>query len=147
MQKQSSSRINFFFLARNISFRRRGKLKDFMAFLIRQEGRSIDMINCIFCSDKYLLEMNRKHLKHDYYTDIITFDLSDSSGKISAEIYISIDRVRENAMTSQTTIAHELYRVIFHGLLHLCGYNDKKKDEISEMRSREDYYLSAYGKF
>lgn len=97
-------------------------------------------MNYIFCSDKRILEINRQFLKHDYYTDIITFDLSESP-KITAEIYISLDRVRDNAKTQATTLQSELHRVIFHGALHLCGYGDKTKEEVKIMRGKEEMYL------
>jgi probable rRNA maturation factor len=83
-------------------------------------------------------------LQHDYFTDIITFDLSVSKNETIGEIYISVDRVRENAMTHSVTFQTELLRVIFHGALHLCGYKDKKKSEITIMREKEDYYLLLF---
>lgn len=97
----------------------------------------------IFCSDAYLLEINRQYLQHDYYTDIITFDLGEA-GNIDGEIYISVERVKENAGLMQTSFKEELHRVIFHGVLHLCGYKDKLKSERLEMRSKEDRLLQLY---
>jgi rRNA maturation RNase YbeY len=97
----------------------------------------------VFCSDRELLKINRTFLKHDFYTDIITFDLSESK-TIQGEIYISVDRVRDNARKLETTFNSELHRVIFHGALHLCGYKDKDKQSRLKMRVREEYYLNQY---
>jgi rRNA maturation RNase YbeY len=91
------------------------------------------------------LEINRNHLQHDYYTDIITFDLTPPKKQSKdAELYISIDRIRENAKAYQTTVQHELHRVIFHGVLHLCGYKDKSKSDQVNMRQKENDYLNLY---
>jgi len=89
------------------------------------------------------MEINRAFLNHDTYTDIITFDLSEGVG-IVGEVYVSVDRVKENARLELVTFESELLRVLFHGALHLCGFNDKKKSEIIEMRQKEDYYLQLY---
>ena len=109
------------------------------------EEVSIKRINYIFCSDNFLLEINRTHLQHDYYTDIITFDLSESDA-IESDIYISIDRVKDNANQFNTDSQNELLRVIAHGLLHLIGYNDKSKDEQIIMRNKEEACLSLWFK-
>jgi len=98
-------------------------------------------LSYVFCSDDYLLEINNKHLKHNTLTDIITFDYSLGK-QINSEIYISIDRVIENADSFDTTFANELHRVIIHGVLHLCGYKDNTKEAKAIMRNKEDYYLS-----
>lgn len=103
-------------------------------------------IHYIFCSDDYLLEINRQHLQHDYYTDIITFGLSDPGQPIQAEVYISIDRVRDNARQLNYSIKEELHRVVFHGALHLCGYKDKRAKDQRIMRKMEDKYLRLYFK-
>jgi len=112
--------------------------------LIRQEGKSAQSIRIIFCTDEQLLHINREYLQHDYYTDIITFPFSGKSEPLEAELYISIDRIRSNAADWKTTTQQELHRVIFHGVLHLCGYNDKSSQQIRKMREREDYYLRLY---
>lgn len=109
---------------------------------IEQEGYELDKIDFIFCSDDYLLEINRTHLGHDEYTDIITFPLEENP--ISGEIYISIDRVRENAVSFQAKFEEELQRVIIHGVLHLCGYDDEEDDDIAEIRMKEDKYLMEF---
>ena len=114
-----------------------------MIRVAKEETHSIENINYIFCSDEYLLNVNQEHLQHDYYTDIITFDLSDVKGQIVADIFISVDRVRENSLDAKTTFDNEMHRVLVHGLLHLIGYNDKTESEQSVMRSKENYYISA----
>ena len=93
-----------------------------------------------------LLQMNRDFLQHDYYTDIITFGLSEKGQPVEAEVYISLDRVKENARIHGATQANETLRVVFHGALHLCGYKDKKKSEITLMRQKEDQYLRLFEK-
>jgi len=98
-------------------------------------------VSLIFCSDEYLLEMNRTHLDHDFYTDIITFDYTDNQ-IVSGDLFISIDRVRDNANDFIVSFEHELHRVIIHGILHLCGYKDKSDDEEKLMRSKENVALA-----
>jgi len=137
--------IQFFYLQQVPSFRHRNKLKTFLSNQGNRRGRSIESLNIIFCDDEYLLSINRQFLQHDYYTDIITFDLTPSKkGPIQSEIYISIDRVRENALSHSTSFNLELHRVIFHGLLHLLGYKDKSPKDVKQMRSMEDELLSDY---
>jgi len=136
----TQSPIRFFFENKSVSLRNRTRLKAFIKSIFKQEGKSVESLNYIFCSDKRILEINRQFLNHDYYTDIITFDLSESA-QITAEIYISLDRVRDNAKTQATTLQSELHRVIFHGALHLCGYGDKTKAEVRVMRRKEEECL------
>ena len=124
----------------------RKRLKSFIFSLFLKEGKELDSMNIVFCSDDYLLEINKQHLQHDFYTDIITFDLSESKiSPITAELYISIDRVKDNASALKTNVSNELHRVIFHGSLHLCGYCDKTKKDILIMRAKEEEYISLYG--
>lgn len=111
--------------------------------LFKKEKKVLERLDYIFCSDRYLLQINKDFLQHDYYTDIITFDLSEST-KIKGEIYISLDRVKDNSTNHNTSYTDEVLRVIFHGALHLCGYKDKKKKEIQVMREKEQYYLDNY---
>jgi rRNA maturation RNase YbeY len=108
---------------------------------IHLEEKSIGDISIIFCSDDYLLEVNKKYLTHDYYTDIITFDYVED-GLISGDIFISIDRVKENAKLFSTTVENELNRVLVHGVLHLLGYKDKIKKDKTLMTFKENYYLN-----
>ena len=140
------STVHFHFLKGSGSLSERTRLKSFITSLFKKEGNKLDEIRYVFCSDDYLLEINRQYLKHDFYTDIITFGLSDPGQPINAEIYISIDRVRENARVFQTTFKRELHRVIFHGALHLCGYRDKRSQDQQLMRKMEDKYLGQYFK-
>ena len=121
----------------------RKQLKDFIIFLFKNENRELHSLNYIFCSDKDLLKMNIEYLQHDYFTDIITFDLSENEA-ISGEVYISIDRVKENAEELNLTFLEELHRVIFHGALHLCGYRDKTRKDQLLMRKKENEYLNHY---
>ncbi len=122
------------------------KLKQRIEQLFKKEQVKLDSLNYVFCSDEYLLQINREFLKHDFYTDIITFDLSEKTGAVIGEVYISLDRVKENAAALGTIFNEELLRVVFHGALHLCGYRDKKKADIEEMRKKEEQYLRLYNK-
>jgi probable rRNA maturation factor len=124
----------------------RTKLKAFIETIFEKEGKILSNLTYVFCSDEYLLDINRKFLNHDYYTDIITFDISETKEKTEGEIYISIDRVRDNAKTLNQIYSRETLRVIFHGALHLCGYKDKSKSQKEEMRMQEEYYLSLFNK-
>jgi probable rRNA maturation factor len=137
--------VHFFYNEVTPYLPNRQKLKGFIAQLFAKEGRrQLKNLNYIFCTDDYLLQVNHDFLQHDYYTDIITFDLSDTPKEVTGEIYISVDRVRENAATHQVSFTEELHRVIFHGALHLCGYKDKKPAEVKAMRGAEDRYLALY---
>ena len=117
------------------------ELSKWITDLILKEGLKEGDINYIFCNDDYLLEKNVKYLNHNELTDIITFDYS--IGKLlSGDIFISIERVKDNAISYNVEVKDELQRVMVHGVLHLCGYKDKSKEEKSLMRDKEDYYLS-----
>lgn len=135
--------IQFNFLE-SIDLPNRTRLKQFLGSLFKKEGKALGELQYIFCSDDYLLEINRQYLNHDFYTDIITFDLSEKSHPINAEIYISVDRVRENAKEYDSSLKKELHRVIFHGALHLCGYKDKTPQQKKLMRQKEDKYLGLW---
>ncbi|MGQ0737998.1 MAG: rRNA maturation RNase YbeY [Bacteroidota bacterium] len=139
----SLSKVCFFFEQRDFSLKNRTSLKIFIESIFRKENKKLESLNYIFCSDKRLLKISRQYLRHDYYTDIITFDLSISF-PIEGEVYISIDRVRDNTRTLGVSFKSELHRVIFHGALHLCGYSDKTKPEKKRMRKREDFCLLSY---
>ena len=114
--------------------------------LFKKEKASLTSLNFIFCSDEYLLEINQQFLKHNFYTDIISFNLAANNEPVEGEIYISLDRVRENAGELNQSFKTELHRVIFHGALHLCGYMDKRPADILVMRKKEDEYLKSYFK-
>src|ERR1700694_5828482 len=126
-------------------FPNRNRLKAFLSEMISREKQQLAEINFIFCTDDYLLKINQQFLHHDAYPDIITFPFSKKGAPLLADIYISVDRVKENARRFQVSCTQELYRVIFHGILHLCGYQDKKKQQIVLMRSKEEEYLGRYG--
>jgi rRNA maturation RNase YbeY len=139
------STIQLFFPASANVLRKRNNLKLFMNKVAKKLGRPIDSLNIIFCNDDYLLSINRSYLQHDYYTDIITFDLSSShQSPIQAELYISVDRVRDNASQLGLPYYKELHRVIFHGLLHLLGYKDKSVADQKKMREMEERLLHQY---
>lgn len=129
---------------KQVSIPQRTILKSFIEKLFKSEGRKLDNLSYVFCDDDYLLEINRSFLKHDYYTDIITFDLSEPGQAVSGEIYISLDTVKTNAIKFDAHFLHELQRVIFHGALHLCGYKDKSSTEKKLMTQKEDHYLKLF---
>jgi rRNA maturation RNase YbeY len=135
--------VRFHFLS-YCTLQNRGLLKAFILSIFKKERKSLEDLNIIFCDDKYLLQLNRQFLKHDFYTDILSFPLSNAKRPLVAEIYISIDRVRENALLSGSTFKEEIHRVIFHGILHFCGYRDKSAADIKTMRRMENRYLELY---
>ena len=125
------------------AFLRLRELKNYLKGLIISEGFIPGDLALVFCTDEYLLKVNQDFLQHDYYTDIITFDYCEN-GKIQGDLIISLDRVLENSLIEKTRFEEELYRVIFHGTLHLCGYKDKGKNDILLMRSKEAQYLKRF---
>lgn len=139
-----ASRIRFYFICLPFYFPERTRLKAFLTKLFKREGYKLEAVNYIFCTDEYLLALNRGYLRHDTYTDIITFGFSKEKEPVVADIYISVERVRENARLFHSGFLHELHRVVFHGALHLCGYRDKTAREVKEMRGREEFYLQRF---
>jgi rRNA maturation RNase YbeY len=135
--------INFF--EEDISFRLKdkNKVKNWVKASIAAEGYKLRELNYIFCSDSYLLQINQQYLNHDTYTDIVTFDNSEKDRVIEGDIFISIDRIRENAAKFGTGEVNELHRVIIHGALHLLGYQDKMAESKKIMTGKEDHYLSV----
>lgn len=129
---------------KSTSLRSRTELKTFINKQCLKEGVHIETLQYVFCSDAFLLDINKRFLNHNFYTDIISFDLSEQNGSLIGDVYISIDRVKENAKTEGNLYTHELLRVIFHGALHFCGYKDKKPADHKTMRSMEDKWLKAY---
>jgi probable rRNA maturation factor len=125
---------------------KRKALKAFIASIFKKEKIAIQKIDIIYCNDEYLLALNKRFLKHDFYTDILSFPLSEPNEPLVAEIYVSIDRVKENADNLNISFKNELHRVIFHGILHFCGYKDKSNPDIKAMRKLEDKYLRSYFK-
>ena len=138
--------ISFNQVDSRVTLANRVALKSFIEKRVKKEGFSIETLTYVFCSDKYLLKMNKDFLSHNYYTDIISFDLSETPGNLIGEVYISVDRVKDNAKTLGTSLKEELHRVIFHGALHFCGYKDKKPADTIKMREMEDRWLNAYMK-
>ncbi len=134
------------FFNEDIDFTPKGKIKlrKWVEETIKAEGfKRIGELNFIFCSDAYLLEINKEYLDHDTYTDIVTFDSSEEEDLIAGDIFISVERIRENAEKFQVSEADELHRVIIHGVLHLCGYLDKKPEEKTLMTEKENFYLGT----
>ena len=107
------------------------------------EGYAVGELNYIFCSDEYILQVNKDYLKHDYYTDIITFDQSEEEGILAGDIFISVERVNDNAGQLGVLPEQEMRRILVHGLLHLCGYGDKSAEEAIQMRAKEEEWLTG----
>ena len=145
MASPSKSKVCFFSDDRTATLQNRTELKKFIESLFKKEGKVLEALNYIFCSDQKLLEINQQYLAHDYFTDIVTFELSSKGSPIVGEVYISLDRVRENSTNLSVSFKSELHRVIFHGALHLCGFKDKSKLETQTMREKEATYLRNYG--
>jgi rRNA maturation RNase YbeY len=136
--------VRFSYADRKLPLKHKKLVREFIATIFLSEGRELEALNYVFCSDEYLLDMNQRFLQHDYYTDIISFDLSGGNGIVVGEIYVSVDRVLDNARELNALPGSELLRVLFHGALHLCGFGDKTKSEIVVMRNKEDQYLRLY---
>ncbi len=133
--------VSFFIEDINFPFKEKRLTSRWLKFVAESEAKRLGDISVIFCSDNYILDVNIKYLQHDYYTDIITFDYCEGN-KLSGDLFISVDSVRENASFYGTEFADELNRVIVHGLLHLIGYDDHTEEDIAQMRAKENYYLS-----
>lgn len=136
-------KVTFNYLDRPLSLKNKTLVKAFIPNIFSAEKKGLKSIAYIFCSDETLLEMNKQQLNHDYYTDILTFELS-STKNTEAEVYISVDRVKENAIQLNQPFEREVLRVLFHGALHLCHYKDKTRKEEALMRKMEDYYIDQY---
>ena len=139
-------RVKFHYNERKPGIPAKSLLKTLIAQQFRLHGKKLENISFIFCTDQYLLEINRQFLRHDFFTDIITFNLSEDPEIISAEVYISVDRVKENAISHRVALIDELLRVIFHGTLHLVGFGDKLKREKTIMRAKEDELIGQFHK-
>ena len=138
--------LNIFFHNEDISFAlvSEKETSNWLVKLVEAHNKKVGELNYIFCSDDYLLKMNQEHLNHDYFTDIITFDYCEKD-VISGDLFISMDRTKENAKTFGKTQINELNRVIAHGLLHLLGFKDKTSQDIAEMRRMEEKALNMLG--
>ncbi len=117
-------------------------ISDWLKQVVIDQKKDLDFINVVFCSDEYLLKINRDFLNHDYLTDVITFDYNEEF--ISSDVFISVDRVADNSKVLGVVFTDELMRVMVHGVLHLCGFKDKTPEQECEMRSMEDYYLNLF---
>ncbi len=134
-------RISFFEEDIRYNLKDKNKVKQWINDTIAAEGYRLDELTYIFCSDNYLLQINQQYLNHDTYTDIITFDNSSGKGVITGDIFVSIERIRENAAKFNQSVTDELHRVIIHGTLHLLGYKDKSSVDRKNMTQMEDKYL------
>lgn len=136
--------VHFFKEDTSFNLKEKRKVKQWLNKVIADHNFLCGDINYIFCSDEHLLQINKDFLNHDYYTDIITFDQSDADDEISGDIYISVDRVKENSLTHGNFLEEEIRRVMVHGILHLLGFSDKTKEEESTMREKEEACLTLY---
>lgn len=136
--------IQFLGRSRFLNQNERNQFRKTLNRVAKENQKQIESLVYVFCNDDELLEMNQEHLKHDTYTDIITFDLGDKQNSIDGEIYISIDRVRENAASFHVKHEDEMARVVFHGLLHLLGHKDKTPEQSSAMREAEEACLTLW---
>ena len=136
--------VNFFSEKKTFKITKKKKIRLLVKEICKVEGVDISFLNYIFCTDKYLLEINRKHLNHNFLTDIITFDFSENNNTAEGDLYISVDRIEDNAKKYRVLFTKELIRVVIHGLLHLIGYKDGSEKEKKRMRSLENKYLSLY---
>ncbi|MEO5910019.1 MAG: rRNA maturation RNase YbeY [Pelobium sp.] len=138
------AKIPIHFFSEEIVFNIKSKtvLRNWINQTVEEEKYHLQELNFIFCTDDYLLKINKEYLSHDTYTDIITFDHSESEENIAGDIFVSINRVKENAKTFDVDFYDELHRVMIHGTLHLLGYLDKSKKDKALMTQKEDFYLS-----
>ena len=130
-----------FFSENNFELSNKDKIQTWLGRVIGSEGKVVGELTYVFCNDEQLLKLNKEFLNHDTLTDIITFDYS-LGNEIHGEIYISTDRVEENAEEFEVSFMNELSRVMVHGILHLCGYKDKSEEEKNQMRNKENHYLA-----
>jgi len=137
----AQQKVRFFFENVNFKLNHAQKMKTWIGRCLKQEGKNQWEINYIFCDDNYLLQLNQDYLSHDTLTDIITFDYENES-LLQADAFISVERVKENALERKIPIEKELARVIIHGVLHLLGYNDHRPKEKAVIRAKEDFYLA-----
>ena len=133
--------IQYYYEDTDFIFKNKTLNSKWLRLVAESEIRRIGDVSIIFCSDNYILDVNQRYLQHDYFTDIITFDYCEGV-RLSGDLFISVDSVRENSLEYGTEFRDELNRVIVHGILHLIGYDDHTEEEIAEMRKKEDYYLS-----
>ena len=121
----------------------KSRITEWLNKSVQHQKKSIGNISIVFCSDEYLLQINKQYLNHNYFTDIITFDYS-TDRKVSGDLFVSVDRLRDNSKQLEITLQLEVRRVLVHGVLHLCGYNDKSTADKKLMTAKEDFYLARY---
>ena len=141
------AKVFFNYADRRLFLRSKKLIRLFIEEIFSTERKHLERVDYVFCSDSYLLKINQNFLSHNYYTDTITFDLSETANSITGEIYISVDRVKDNAKLLTASFEEEFLRVVLHGALHLCGYKDKTKSDKKRMRAREDFYLRRFNMF
>lgn len=135
-------RFNF---QKTITLSQKKARKEFLKEIFEREGKRLGELDYVFCDDPHILHINQLFLRHNYFTDIITFDMTEpGADMLNAEIYISVDTVASNALKFKTSFENELCRVMFHGALHLCGYKDKSEKERKLMRQKENFYLQQF---
>ena len=135
--------VSYYFEDTDFRLKAKTRIKYWLKLVAESEVYRLGNVSVIFCSDNYILDINQRFLQHDYFTDIITFDYSEGN-RISGDLFISVDSVRENSLEYGTEFEDELHRVIVHGILHLIGYDDHTEEDVSVMRAKENYYLSLY---
>ena len=136
--------LYFHYLTTPFYFPKREITRSFLLSIFREHSKKVEGVNYIFCNDAYLLGLNKEHLHHDYFTDILTFELNGKGEPVLADIYISITRAKDNARQYQVTQKDEIIRLLIHGTLHLCGFKDKTKREREQMSSLETHYLNKF---
>ena len=136
--------IFFYSFDRSVDLKERTLIKNLIGGLFDAEMIVLNQVSYIFCSDKNLLKINRKYLKHNLYTDVITFLVSPKNEPVFGEVYLSTDRIKENAKKYRVSYQNELLRVIIHGALHLSGFEDKTKTQREKMRKKENFYLNLF---
>ena len=146
IRDEKTRKITFHYTTSRFTFNHRQILKQNVVYLFKKEKLALNSLTYVFCDDRYLLKINQDFLKHDDLTDIITFTLSTNNAPVVGEIYISIERVKENARIFKVAFGQELARVVFHGALHLCGYRDKNKADKLAMRIKEEECLAYHSK-
>jgi len=137
-------KVYFLSADKSVNAKNRSSIKKLIIQLFHHEKVFLNRIDYIFCSDDYLLEINQQFLRHETYTDVITFPLSKPDEPVYAEVYMSVDRIKENAKAFKVPYQNELLRVMIHGALHLCGYTDHTDAQKQTIHSKEDYYLNKF---
>lgn len=141
---QKATSIYFHFLSGSFYLPKRLDIKKFLTGIFKHYSKKVESVNYIFCTDEYLLSLNREYLAHDYYTDIITFELNQANEPVRADVYISIDSARNNAELYTVPVVQEIMRLLIHGALHLCGQKDKSKRDFQQMKALEETYLHKW---